>query len=146
MLGSVCAQCTQTKWDFSGPSKKSKDRGEKITLGLKKQCILESFTSLSSEFIIPWSNASIKWGFFNMPVRHAAPGHLSFGRSRHRGVSKAAQNLAWDFLPLWIYIFVKEGRSGVCCFSVLWLLSVSFFVVVVLCCDQWPSAISLRVQ
>lgn len=34
-----------------------------------------------------------------MLVRHAASGRLSFGGNRHRGVSKAAQNLVWDFLP-----------------------------------------------
>lgn len=35
-----------------------------------------------------------------MLVRRTAAGHLSFAGNRHRGVSKAAQNLAWDFLPL----------------------------------------------
>lgn len=29
-------------------------------LGLEKDSMLESFTSLSSEFIIPWSNTNIK--------------------------------------------------------------------------------------
>lgn len=53
-------------------------------LGLEKHSILESFTSLSTEFIIPWSNTNIKRGFFNMPVRCAAAGHLSFGGNRHR--------------------------------------------------------------
>lgn len=98
-------------------------------LGLEKHSILESFTSLSSEFIIPWSNTNIKWGFFNMLVRHGAAGHLYFGGNRHRGVSKAAQNMAGDFLPLWIQLFLRREKSSVWCFSVLWLLSVAFCFV-----------------
>lgn len=35
-------------------------RGVGIMPRLEKHSILESFTSLSSEFIIPWSNTNIK--------------------------------------------------------------------------------------
>lgn len=61
----MCAMHTD-QIGFLLVEEESKDRdGEreekkKVMLGLEKHSILESFTSLSSEFIIPWSNTNIK--------------------------------------------------------------------------------------
>lgn len=60
----MCAMHTD-KIGFRLVELESKDRqgkmgGGGVMPGLEKHSILESFTSLSSEFIIPWSNTNIK--------------------------------------------------------------------------------------
>lgn len=105
----------------------------KVMLRLGKSSILGSFTSLSSEFIIPRSNANNKWGFLNMPVRFTAAGHLSFEGNRHKGVrlKTAKQPKLWlrIFCPSEPKLFDRRGESGAGYFSLFLFIIVHRFLV-----------------